>query len=123
MKAIIIMFFLVMSFNIMAKAKQSDYVYYQTNDTKGDPSGSFAAYMLKTDPCMRVKVFKTGEETRYCKMDNSGIDLRVASPSAWLTDQYVHGNTVSFYVAAPWGEQTCIITVSTKSIKCVPQGR
>ncbi|MGF1740931.1 hypothetical protein L4C34_07615 [Vibrio profundum] len=110
-----------MSFNVMAKDKQSYYVYYQTNDTKDDPSGSFTAYMLKTDPCMRIKVFKTGEETRYCKMDKSGIDLRVDSPSAWITDQGVHGNTVSFYVAAPWGEQTCTIAVFTKSIKCVLQ--
>ncbi|MGF1740932.1 hypothetical protein L4C34_07620 [Vibrio profundum] len=123
MKSIIIIFFLVMSFNTMANVKQSDYVYYQTNETKDAPSGSFAAYMLKMDPCMRVKVFKTGEVTRYCKMDKSGIDLQAYSPSAWLVEQSVHGNTVSFIVAVPWGEQNCTITVTTKSIKCVPTGR
>ncbi|MGF1725604.1 hypothetical protein [Photobacterium nomapromontoriensis] len=97
-----------------------DYRFYQTDYIPAANKERFAAYILKSDPCIIVKMINSGEKTRYCKLGDNDLDLQRDTPSLYATQFDVGGGSVYFTAAAPWGEQRCRIEVYRKKISCKP---
>ncbi|MGL1115668.1 hypothetical protein [Vibrio vulnificus] len=98
----------------------NDYRFYQTNYIPTTNKESFAAYVLKSDPCVTVEMINSGEKTRYCKLGENDLDLQRDTPSLYATQFDVGGGSVYFTAAAPWNEQRCRIEVYRKKISCKP---
>ena len=123
MKKWIILALLVSSFSVVAD-DISNYKHYQIDSNISDGRGPFYAVYIKNDnPCIIAKNFKDASTTEYCKMGNSGLDLKRDHPSIYPSDLTISALTLSFIVAAPWNEQKCEIYFPEKSITCESTGR
>ncbi|WP_299021968.1 hypothetical protein [uncultured Photobacterium sp.] len=100
----------------------TDYRFYATDYSLDTQKERFAAYMIKSDPCITVKMFKSNETMRYCKLGDSGLDLERDTPTVYAGWVNVDSSGVRFIAAAPWNEQKCHINVHNKTINCSPTG-
>ncbi|WP_123636740.1 hypothetical protein [Marinobacter sp. R17] len=100
----------------------SDYKFYATDYRLKSGIEHFAAYVIKSDPCITVDIFK-GSKKRYCELGDSGINLERDAPSVYATDITVDISGVRFIAAAPWNEQECSIDVYSEEITCSATGK
>lgn len=115
---------MVISFNLMAVEKISDYKYYQSDNFEyGEKKISYIAYIKTDDPCIYIKDIKMDNTTRFCKMGNSNIDLENDSVSVYPVRLSLFGGYLKFTIAAPWDEQKCQIDLYKKSINCESTGK
>ncbi|NOH82468.1 hypothetical protein F0249_01495 [Vibrio sp. 03-59-1] len=112
----------LVSLSAMANIDTS-YRFYATDYSLNTKKERFAAYMLKSDPCINVKMFKSNEETRYCKLGESGLDLERDAPTVYAGWVNVDSSGVRFIAAAPWNGQKCHINIHKKTISCSPTGK
>ncbi|MDA0117331.1 hypothetical protein [Vibrio sp. T11.5] len=113
----------LISLPAMANIAVDDYRFYATDYRLDSPKERFIAYVLKSDPCIYVKLLKSNETTRYCKLGDSGLDLGKDAPTVYATRINVDGGGVRFIAAAPWNEQDCDIDIYNKTIHCIPTSR
>lgn len=116
---------LVFSFSVFAAPPESiqGYLNYQLIKSTPDHDAEGSVYLLKSDPCVYIEIFKKNKTQRFCQIGDSGINLNVDHPSAYIIDLTNDGHTIYFNVAAPWDEQYCEISVSTLEISCKPTGK
>ncbi|WP_203141923.1 hypothetical protein [Marinobacter mangrovi] len=106
----------------LASATLSEYRFYGTDYRLNSGREHFAAYVLKSDPCITVDVIK-GSKKRYCELGSSGINLERDAPSVYATNITVDVSGVRFIAAAPWNEQECSIDVYNEEITCAATGK
>ncbi|MGB0944580.1 MAG: hypothetical protein ACPGUE_19395 [Marinomonas sp.] len=108
----------------LSAESMENYRFYQTDNIIPDNNSPyFSAFIKKNNPCIFVKDLKKNTTHEYCKMGNSGLDLKRDTPSIYPTRVYILGSTLFFNVAAPWNEQRCEIFLGDKSITCEPTGK
>ena len=125
-KIYILIFTTLLSTNVISQSEEkiSDYKYYQI--AKDLPKGKdpiFIAYMKLNSPCIFVDDLRTNTTQEYCKLDESGYDLKVDYPSVYPIDLRLSGASLYFIAAAPWNEQECEIFFPEKSITCESTGK
>ncbi|MFH4817741.1 hypothetical protein [Vibrio alginolyticus] len=101
----------------------TDYRFYATDYRLDTQKERFVAYVLKSDPCIAIKILKSGETTRYCKLGDSGLDLEKNAPTVYAGRINIVAGSVNFIAAAPWNEQECDIDIYNKTIGCTSTGR
>ncbi|MCW8335349.1 hypothetical protein [Vibrio paucivorans] len=96
-----------------------DYYYYQVNQLGAqDTEYTAAVYLRKSNPCIVVEELDSGKKTSFCKMADSGLDLKRDYPSIYPTNFQLVGEKLYFNVAAPWNGQKCSISLLDLSISC-----
>jgi hypothetical protein len=114
-----ILWMLAFLFSVCVKADDiSEYRYYQTS-----MSGSYLAYLKKDDACVYAGDLEGNDIRKYCKMGNSGLNLKTDSPTIYAAVFTLELSSLSFTVAAPWNEQKCIVSMSKNTIVCESTGR
>lgn len=100
----------------------SNIIYYQSNYDYKTKKEDIIAYVLKDDPCVTVQTLSNDKTKRYCKMGESGLNLKTDNPSIYVMKLYVSPGSVNFIVAAPWNEQRCRIMAVSEEISCQSTG-
>ena len=123
MKKWIALALLISSFSVVAD-QIGQYKYYQTDNIISEGRDAYyAAYIKNDNPCIFVKDLRENKTREYCKMGDSGLDLKNDYPSIYPSRVRITGTTLYFIVAAPWNEQSCKISFPHNLIQCESTGR
>lgn len=122
MKKLMFLYLLTIYSNLAFSLEIKELTFYQTNYNPISKRETFAAYMLRNNPCVFIKNLDKNETTKFCKIKGTDWDLEKDFPSIFVGDQSVNSSSVFFTVAASHNEQRCRIFVPRKEITCEPTG-
>lgn len=123
MKVLNCIFVFIISLSVSAE-EISKYRFYQTDNIIPEGREAYYAAFIKNDnPCIFVKDLRENKIQEYCKMGESGLDLKNDYPSIYPSRVRMTGTTLYFIVAAPWNEQKCKISFPHSLIQCESTGK
>ena len=100
------------------------YKYYQTDQIiPKRKTPHYIVYIKNNDPCIYAYNIKNNEETRFCEMGNTGLNLERDYPTIYPVNLTLRLGVFSFTVAAPWNEQKCEIFLPKNRLTCEPTGK